>query len=1251
MLNGEWTAEQLEAVSGSDGNLLLSASAGTGKTAVLVERIVRRITDPGCPVDVDRLLVVTFTNAAAAEMRDRIGRALAGRMKQQPGSKHLGRQLALLGRASICTIHSFCLDLLRQYFYRIDLDPGFRVADETEEFIIQAEVLEELFERRFASKENHLFTVLADSYGGKRGDEALQELVQEAFRFARSTPRPEEWLAKLSGHFYSAGDEPLDRLPWIEVLKKSLEIELAAAAAALETGMKLAGGPGGPSVYLPVLEEDRDLVLSLYRKCSAGASWADLHEAFKAAGFGRLKSFKGNDAERWLADRVRKLRDVARRKIGRLQKEYFSRSPEEACSDLIEIAPLVNEFAGLVLDFAESYRKAKAARGVVDFSDLEHYCLKLLEESGPDGPVPSETARELRKRYVEVLVDEYQDINPVQEAILRMVSRQGEEKPNLFMVGDVKQSIYRFRLAEPGLFMEKYRLYDTGRGSRQRRLDLSKNFRSRRCIVDAVNFVFRQLMTPALGEIEYGGKAELVYGADYPSLPEDFEDGRSVELCLVERREAAEGRNLENGQGNEGDGGELVEEEVEDEPEAVQREARLIAAKIKEMVEGAGGKPGFVVYDRELGALRPVAYRDVTVLMRATAGYANTFLDEFRQEGVPAYSETATGYFEATEVETVISLLKVIDNPRQDIPLAGVLRSPVVGLKAEDLATVRMAARRGDYYDAVVAAAKSGQGELSEKLADFLEKLERWRTAARQGSLADLVWHIYRETRYYDFVGGLPGGAQRQANLRALYHRARQFESTTLRGLFLFLRYIGRIRENGRDLGTARILGEKENVVRIASIHKSKGLEFPVVFLAGLGRKFNFKDLNKDIIFHNELGIGPQFVDLESRATYPTLAKLAVKHRLQMEALAEELRILYVAMTRAREKLILVGSVRNLADCVRRWCGQVGRDGWRLPPGELAGARTYLDWLVPAVMSHKDAAALREMGLCEECPSPEIAGDASSWKIVIADGRAGAGKAQTPAPKIWSFVRRTEPLGADGILAKTVKNRLEWTYPARCVLGKAAKITVSDLAHRFELREAEDGDIFRGNRMPIGKRPLFLQEYKGLTAAEAGSAVHLVMQHLDLKDALDLPSINRQIAVMVEKELLTSEQAEAVQAWKIADFFRGELGRRVLAGNRVFRELHFTLVLPAEEIYPDIGANVSEKVLVQGVVDCLVDEGDGGLLLDYKTDRTAPAEAGLAAAKHSGQISLYARAVEEILGVRVKEKHLYFFDAGVSVRL
>ncbi len=592
----------------------------------------------------------------------------------------------------------------------------------------------------------------------------------------------------------------------------------------------------------------------------------------------------------------------------------------------------------------------------------------------------------------------------------------------------------------------------------------------------------------------------------------------------------------------------------------------------------------------------------------------------------------------------------MIDNPRQDIPLAAVLRSPLVGLKAQALAKIRLTSRRGDFLDAVVAASLNSQGVLSDRLLNFLQKLEEWRSAARHGSLADLIWSIYRETGYYDFVGGLPGGGQRQANLRALHHRARQYEASAFRGLFLFLRFIERIREGGRDLGTARALSEKENVVRIMSIHKSKGLEFPVVFVAGLGKKFNFSDLNKDVLFHKDLGFGPQLVDAGARLTYPTMAKLALRQQLKMETLAEEMRILYVALTRAREKLILVGSAKNLKNHTRRWCAPLKTAGWRLPEGFLAGAATGLDWLVPALARHKDGGEIRKMGESEGTPLVEVAEDCSNWKVCFETSQTRSDMAGSSHPEFLSLVSKMQPLTEAGPLSDVVKNRLEWSYPFAGAVGRASKASITDLKRRFDRLAAEEDASPRDSRPTVGRRPLFLQEAHGLSAAEKGSALHLALQNLDLKSSLESGNIKKQIESMVERELLTPEQAESVSARKIASFFAGPLGRRVLAARVVLRELPFTLALPAAEVYPELINFPGETVMLQGVVDCLAEEEDGYLLLDYKTARLAPDQLDQALERYRRQLDIYTRAVESITGRQVKDKYLYLFHLGTAIR-
>jgi ATP-dependent helicase/nuclease subunit A len=1242
----EWTREQADAISGRDRRLLVAAAAGAGKTAVLVERIIRRITDPAGPVDVDRLLVVTFTAAAAAEMRERIGLAITRALEVDPGSGLLRRQLALLQRANISTIHSFCLEIVRQHFYRLELDPVFRVADETEAALLQLDVLEDVFERRFAAGDQH-FLALADCYGGRRDDTGLQDLVLELFRFSRSTPDPAGWLQKLPVMFDLTGEEAIDDLPWFRILKTGVSRELSGVRGLLEQAARLAGQPGGPLPYLSTLKRDLALLDDLTRACAGG--WDKLYRQFVNTGFARLATCKKGEADEELKKMAKKMRDGAKERIIKMQQRYFSRSPAELLDDLHALAPLMGVLAGLVTEFASCYRQAKLDRGMVDFSDLEHYALQVLldvEDAAGSAARPSPVALELRNRFAEILVDEYQDINAVQEAIINLVAGPEDEAgPGLFMVGDVKQSIYRFRLAEPGLFMAKYQGFAAGTGA-GRLINLARNFRSRRPVVDAVNYIFRQVMSPDVGEMAYDEKAELVCGARYPDLPGDAWAAGTTELHLIETGEGPGAPADETaGTGEEADAASEAEEDLD----AVQVEARTVAQRISKLLED-----GYPVFDRERGQYRPATYRDVVVLLRATTGRANIYVEEFARFGVPAYADLNTGYFEAVEVETVLSLLKIIDNPRQDVPLAAVLRSPVAGFDSDELAQIRLSAGRGDFYDAVVMAALEGPEKLAGRLARFLQRLEQWRTRARQGGLAELIWLLYRETGYYDFVGGLPGGGQRQANLRALYHRARQYESTAYRGLFRFLRFIERIRENDGDMGAARALGENENLVRIMSIHKSKGLEFPIVIVAGLGKRFNLMDLNKSVLMHRDLGLGPQLVDPEKRVTFPTVAKLAVREKLRAEALAEEMRVLYVAMTRAREKLILVGTVRKLRECAARWCSAVEIRERELPAWLTAGAAHYLDWLGPALARHRDGAPLRELAGAGEPPAA-AAGDASAWRVYLWDGAARQReKEDRPAFKYMEYVRRREPVPAGGPQAGRVRECLTWRYPHRHLQGLAARETVTGL----KKPASPDGgpgpaELTRDFRISMAARPAFAQKLHGLTAAERGQALHLALQLLDLRGRLDEDGIRDQLAAMVLREQISREHAAAVDPQAVAAFFRSPLGQRLLRSKRVYRELPFTLAVPAEQVYPhvEIPAGSGETVLVQGIIDCLAEEGDGLLLVDYKTDRYAPDTLTQTAGRYRDQLELYARAAQNITGRRVIAAYLYMFYGGDTVSL
>ncbi len=1252
----QWTEEQWQAITQRGKNLLVAAAAGSGKTSVLVERIIRRITDTADPVGVDQLLVVTFTNAAAAEMRHRIGDALRKALKAEPYSSHLRRQLALLQRATITTLHSFCLGLLRQYYYLVDLDPDFRIADQMETELLRQDVLEGKLEEWYEQDPD--FHALADVLLDGQDDQSVADLLMRLYDFSRSHPEPNRWLEQAARMFEVEPGTRLDSLAWTDSILRSLQLELQALEARALRAVNLAASPEGPAAYLPLLEAEAAAVSRARAACESG--WGDVEEAVRSVSFQKLPPVK--DADPLVKKQVQDLRNEIKKGLSDICEEIFSMAPAQYLEDLRRLAPYTATLARLVAEYDEAFQQEKRSRSLVDFSDLEHLALRVLTERADDGGTrPSEIARQLREQFAEVLVDEYQDINLVQETILQMVSRDAVENgaSNRFMVGDVKQSIYRFRLAEPKLFMEKYLTYgksadDPAEGMR---IDLAANFRSRREVVDAVNYLFRQIMSPGVGEIDYDRAAELIGRASFPEAePERLQ----AEVHLIDRTspEAAG----EEDEASEENGVPSAGAELAEEASVAQLEGRLIAKRIRRWMQPGEGEAPLLVYDKKEGGMRPLAYRDIVILLRATAGWGPTIMEELRAAGIPVYAEQNDGYFAATEVEVMLSLLRVIDNPLQDIPLAAVLRSPIVGIREEQLAQIRIHYPAGPFHQAVrqYQAEQPCEEGWQQKLQIFYRRLEAWRTQARQGSLAELIAAVYRETGYLDYVAAFENGQQRQANLRALYDRARQYEASSYRGLFRFLRFIDRLQQAGSDLGEARTIGENEDVVRIMTIHKSKGLEFPVVFVAGLGKQFNTLDMKSSFLLHKDLGFGPLAVDPELRLRYPSLATFGIKQQLRREMLAEEMRVLYVALTRAREKLILVGTARDLVKSVQTWGNQTD-GGDRLSDEDLVQTKGYLDWIGRSLLRHPLAAPLREYPLTRlEQAEPirvRTVPDDSRWSFHFyqADELLQEAKQRQEEQTVWEQLARREDVAdrpSDERFRALVESRMSWRDPQPYTSQVAAKWSVSDLKQRA--RQRDDSRV----KLPtITQKPRFLSERKSyrFTSAEVGTIMHTVLQHLQLDRVLDTADVQDQIARMVVRQFLTEEQAQAVDAEQIARFFASPLGHRMKMAKAVHRELPFTMAIPAHEVQPQIGEQSGERIIVQGVIDCLLEEADGRLvLIDFKTDWIAaepsPAVVAQLTERYAEQIRLYVRAVEQIWSTRqVKESYLYLLAGSFAI--
>ncbi|MBM7653735.1 helicase-exonuclease AddAB subunit AddA [Neobacillus cucumis] len=1238
-----WTNDQWKAIAARDRDILVAAAAGSGKTAVLVERIIQKILSIDEPIDVDQLLVVTFTSASAAEMRHRIGEALEKAIDQNPESRNLRKQLSLLNKAAISTLHSFCMEVIRKYYYLIDIDPGFRIADETEAQLIRDEVMEELFEEEYGKQDNESFFNLVDSFTNDRNDAALMDIVRSIYDFAQSNPTPDSYLEKIVSMYQVEETTSIEELPFIDALLFDIKLQLEAAKEMIKQALELTKLPNGPAPRAENLLDDLQVIDTLMS--AKQDSWNTLYQAMQTWSFTRAKPVKGDHFDKELAEKAQKLRDKAKKKIQGIKDELFIRRPESFLRDMQEMLPLIEALAYLVKEFSMRFAKAKREKGLVDYNDLEHFCLAILTESITEQGefLPSEAANSYRHHFKEVYCDEYQDTNMVQETILKLVTGEDEETGNLFMVGDVKQSIYRFRLAEPQLFLSKYNRFTVDGYKSGLRIDLAQNFRSRKEVLDATNYLFKQIMGVKVGEIQYDEAAELRNGAPYP---ENIE--YPVELILIDQNAESQ-KSEEQDTDSEID---MVEFDAAD-LEQSQLEARGIAAKIKELI--GNGTP---VYNTKTKVERPLMYRDVVILLRSMT-WAPQFMEEFKQQGIPIYANLSSGYFEATEVSIMLSLLRVIDNPYQDIPLASILRSPIVGLNEEELSKIRITRKRGSFWEAVTAFCLSKTAEDNEpfyrKVQTFFDLLKEWRSLARQGSLSELIWQLYRDAQFYDFVGGLPGGKQRQANLRALYDRARQYEQTSFRGLFRFLRFIERMVERGDDLGAARALGEQEDVVRIMTIHSSKGLEFPIVFMAGMARNFNMTDIRKPYMLDKEHGFASKYVDAKKRISYPSLPQIAFKQKKKMEMLAEEMRVLYVAMTRAKEKLYMTATLKDAAKQMEKWKDVSVQKEWLLKDYQRVSAMSYIDWIGPALIRHHQSHELWNGGDGNSEIPLEISHHPSAWKITMQHAneiKKQANEIESEEDYLLKKVQNLESVPSASNLADQIHARLTWEYPFPSAASHRSKQSVSEIKRvREQTDDYSSTELVSRFRKSILKRPKFMQE-KQLSPAERGTAMHMVMQHVDLTNEVNEKVIRDQLDWMVNQELLTAEQSEVIDVKLIAQFFSSALGQRFFKAKAVHREIPFTVSLPAREVYPDWN-EAEEAVFVQGIIDCILEDEDGLVLIDFKSDGiTDRYKGGFEQAKpileerYKLQINLYTKAIEQIWKRDVAERYLFFFDGA-----
>ncbi|MDE6845207.1 MAG: helicase-exonuclease AddAB subunit AddA [Lachnospiraceae bacterium] len=1313
-----FTEKQQRVIDARGRNLLVSAAAGSGKTAVLVERIVKMVSDSEHPVDIDRLLVVTFTNAAASEMRERISKALNDRLAADPENEHLQRQTTLLHNARITTIDSFCLFVLRNQFHTIGLDPGFRIAEEGEGRLMRQDVLAEVIEACYAAGEPEFLNCMEYFSLGSR-DTAVEEIVLKLYDFAMSTPFPEKWLEERKRDYDVAADEEVtvdadavtfEDIPWVADLMRQTRLLLEGCMVKLAEAIHLCEEPDGPYMYGELLEREREMVEGILHKCpevngiedgiqekqEKEDSYDALYTAFGTLHFDRIPSKKDETVSQIKREMAKNLRTEVKEQLGDLQKKYFFRTKEQILQQMEVCGRAVESLVDLTLAFKKAFDAKKRDKNILDFDDIEHFALSILVKEEEDRCVPTETALEYRNYFHEILIDEYQDSNLVQEYILSCISGEDEGRYNRFMVGDVKQSIYKFRLARPELFLEKYEAYGAQQMNGQvEKIDLHQNFRSRIEVLNTTNTVFEQIMGKDVGGIVYDDLAALHAGAVYPAQTGNPEESGSFGLNGTEA-------------GSNSNATELLIYRTDAKPEDVsakEQEAYGVALKIKELMRG------FRVTDKESGTLRQLTYRDIVILLRTTSGWDEIFKRVLEEEGIPVHMTSRTGYFVASEVQELLHFLRILDNPLQDIPLYGVMHTYLGGFDEEEIALIRASYPKKKYlYDAVKAcmcaeseAEKTASGmevsqteaasvdalsvrdELAGKIKIFLERINRYRGLSAYLSVQELLQTILRETDYLNYVAVKPEGNKRRANVEMLLVKAADYERTSYFGLNHFLRYMEQLEKYEVDYGEAGLQDENADVVRIMSIHKSKGLEFPVCFVSGLAKGFQTKDVNSHLVLDIDAGIGVDYVNPAMRVRGRDLRRNVIAEKLKVDNLAEEMRILYVAMTRAKEKLILTGNVKTPDKMMASLLPLQQKKETLLPYDVLMGSGSFLDLILYALArNHCMDGIYQECGLppasqevsCSQSESRQVnsAGiyQVNSAGIYFRDMSIHvslSGWEDTVEEKLDETVRMEEAKyrlltsdvmeDVDTTLMTYMSDRFSYQYPHDNLRNLYTKTTVSELKMAGMQEETDFSFKMYEEETVVPYLPGFLEKEERVSGSVRGSAFHKVMELFDFTKLTKEVNMNRaaatkmlehQLADMRKEGRLSEEYYAAVSVPKIVKFLMSEAAFRMseaARNGRLYKEQPFVMGLPADRLNSDFPQE--ETVLIQGIIDVFFEEDGRYVLLDYKTDVVETAEQ--LAKRYHVQLDYYAEALEQSSGYRDTEKILYSFKLGEEIRL
>lgn len=1273
----KWTPEQESAIiapkdsSLDNQTLLVAAAAGSGKTAVLVERIITRLKDMDNPLSVQELMVVTFTKAAAQEMSARIGLALAKAMESTEDAamqERLERQLNLLPSAHISTLHSFCQWVIRSYFYKLDINPTARIGNEAEMALLQQEVLADLLTKSY---EEGLYNIyeLADFFSDDKSDAGLTAKIMSLYNYAMSLANPDGWLRKALEPYKEAMTVNPSETLWGQYMWDQHVAVIDRIRERLERMEQILLDPVGPHKWQNIYDNQ----LAALSMLSGAETWDDMGEACKHTDTFIKDRFNklGEEVDPSLQAEFKSLGSQNKDDLKAMQGAVFT-VPEAILQDQFKAQyPIIEGLVELTIAFHQAYRDMKQEQGIMDFSDLEHLCLALLVEPGTeDNPQPSEVAKELQDTFKEIMVDEYQDTNGVQETIINLISRVD----NRFYVGDVKQAIYSFRMADSSLFMEKYNTYgDTD--AVERRIDLAKNFRSHENILAATNFLFYQIMTEEAAELNYTEAESLIPGRIVENAPEDWVGG-DVELQLLDVSKDT----LSASESDEDEG---------DDPENNERELDFIIQKIKE-IHGAKKK-----VQNPDGTFRQIEWRDFAILRRSLAGWGTRAVEAMRQAGIPAVVNERDGYFEAQEIQLLLALLSIIDNPEQDLPMAAVLHSGLVGLDANELGALRLSGE-GSLWSLMPAYAEEAQ---DERLLAFIDHMERWRTLSRRHGVTDLLWDIYESQDYVNYVGAMPNGLVRRANVLALYDRAKGYEASGFRGLFRFLRFVESLRDSNQDMPLANVVSEADNVVRLMTIHKSKGLEFPVVFLSGVQKRFNMMDLRSELLIDKNAGLGLKGYFPDVRVSFPTMPWFYVKDVKEAALKAEEQRILYVALTRARDKLFLTGFVKGFKNSAGK-LSSLGElinnvaavEGQQLPTDIITQANTYLEWLIMGFTRHLDGGNPLRVAIEYEGPTYfDLPDKKCRIKVEIHDGSL-YGDLDYKADIDETTINKVRELQAVNSveLPQAIIDRFNYTYPYSDATRRTAKISVSELKRRFQERELEAGtidtlnepivtvdtgakravsDTILGQAIKLdirnadsnatsnesvptitvsaddlansvfGRKPQALQsEEDVLTGAQWGTLMHEAMQWLPLAQYTQA-SLTKELDGLVTKGTFTEEERNLLSDTSLYKFFSSDLGKRLINAKRIERELPFSMLFEGKRVYDTL--EDGENLFLQGIIDTAFEEDGEWILVDYKTDRVKSGEDLIK--RYKIQMDLYKEALQRLTGMPVKACYIYSF--------